>query len=89
MMNDLIASGFVVDAIVVLMAIEALALYLYNRRTSQGLRPGEVITMLLAGLCLLLALRAALTGSSWVWVAGFLAASLLAHIADIRRRWRA
>lgn len=87
MLEDLIASGRVVDAIIGFMIAEALVLSLYHRRTSLGPPPGHVVTMLLAGLFLLLALRAALTGSNWIWIAAFLAASLVAHLADLRRRW--
>ena len=44
--------------------------------------------MLLAGAFLLLALRAALTGASWIPVALWLLAALFAHLVDLVRRWR-
>ena len=87
MLAQLIESGRVVDIIVALMALEALALIVYHRRTSLGPAPADVITMLLAGLCLMLALRAALSGAGWYWIALCLLASLGAHVADLRRRW--
>jgi hypothetical protein len=87
MLEDLIASGRVVDVIMVFMGLEALGLWIYHRRTSLGPAPGDVAIMLSAGLCLLLALRAALTGANWAWIAIFLVASLVAHLADLRRRW--
>jgi hypothetical protein len=87
MLQELVASGRVVDVIIVFMALEALALHIYHRRTSHGPAPADTLLMLLAGLCLLLALRAALTGSSWLWIAAFLAAALVAHLADLHRRW--
>jgi O-antigen/teichoic acid export membrane protein len=40
-----------------------------------------------AGACLLLALRAALTGAGWAWVAAALCAALIAHLFDLVRRW--
>jgi hypothetical protein len=43
---------------------------------------------LLPGACLLLALRAALVGAPWPWVAAALAASLPLHVADLARRKR-
>ena len=43
---------------------------------------------LLAGSCLLLALRLALGQASWQWLALVLAVSLLAHLLDLRQRWR-
>jgi hypothetical protein len=38
------------------------------------------------GAMLALALRAALTGLSWPWIAGLLAASFPFHVADLLRR---
>jgi hypothetical protein len=49
----------------------------------------DAFCTLAPGACLLLALRAALTGSGWVWVAAFLTLSLPIHIADLARRRRA
>lgn len=36
----------------------------------------------------MLALRGALVGAWWGWIGLCLAASLLAHLADLRRRWQ-
>jgi hypothetical protein len=44
--------------------------------------------MLLPGICLLLAVRAALAGAAWPWVPMTLAAALVAHLLDLRSRWR-
>ena len=41
---------------------------------------------LLPGVFMLLALRAALTGAAWPWIAGALAASFPFHLADMARR---
>ncbi|MET3827605.1 MULTISPECIES: hypothetical protein [Sphingomonas] len=41
---------------------------------------------LLPGAMMLLALRAALTGLAWPWIALALAASFPAHLADLARR---
>ena len=87
MLQDMVTSGRVVDLIIAFMAVEALALFVYCRRTPLGPAPADIVAMLLAGLCLLLALRAALTGADWFWVAAFLFAALIAHLADLRRRW--
>ena len=48
--------------------------------------PGDYLVNLLPGACLLLALRAALTGTPWPWIAALLLASLLAHWQEIWRR---
>lgn len=47
----------------------------------------EIILLVLPGLCLMLAIRAALAGAAWPWVPAALAAALVAHLADIRKRW--
>lgn len=46
----------------------------------------DVLLALLPGALMVLALRAALTSDAWLPVAGWLAASLPAHLADLRRR---
>lgn len=88
MLADLIASGRVVDAIIAFMAAEAVALLVYRRIAGRGPGAADIGVMLLAGLCLLLALRAALTGAGWAWVAAFLAAALVSHLADLALRFR-
>jgi hypothetical protein len=50
-------------------------------------RASSLIATLFAGASLLLALRGALTGSSWEWVAAWLTAGLVAHLNDLRCRW--
>ena len=87
-MQELFASGHVVDLILVLMVAEALVLGLYHRRTGRGLAPGVLVTVLLAGGFLMLALRAALVGAGWPWIALFLGLGLVAHLADLVGRWR-
>ncbi len=85
-MTELFASARIVAAILALVAVEALALALWRRRAGAGPRAVEILPNLLAGACLLLALRAALLDAPWVWIAAPLAASLLAHLADLRHR---
>ncbi len=87
-MSELFASGRAVDVVLALMALEALALALYWRLRRRGIAGVDLAVSLLAGAALLLALRAALTGAAWPWVAGWLAAALGAHVADLARRWR-
>ena len=45
-----------------------------------------VVLAFLPGALILLAVRAALTGAGWPWVAAALAASFPAHLLDLRRR---
>lgn len=80
-MSALFASGHAVDIVVAVMAIEAI--FLIGRRRADG---ATIMLAFLPGLLILLAVRAALTGAGWPWVALALAASFPAHLADVRRR---
>ena len=86
-MSALFASGRVIDFILALTVLEALALVAYHRRTGRGIPAGDVVSTLASGMCLMLALRCALVGAGWMWVAACVAASGLAHLVDLRRRW--
>jgi hypothetical protein len=80
-MAALFANGRIVDAILLLTVAETLALLLWRGRT-------DLLATLLAGLALLAALRLALAGAAWPWLALALLAALAAHLADLARRWR-
>jgi hypothetical protein len=82
------ASGRAVDLILAVMAVE-IGVLLWRRRPART--RGALIDLILAfapGVCLLLALRAALTGAGWLWIALALAASFPFHLADLARRRR-
>lgn len=87
-MAELFASGRIADLIVLLTLAEGLLLSLYHRMTGRGLAPRQVISLLLPGIFLLLAMRFAMTGAWWGWVALCLSLALLAHLADLAARWR-
>jgi hypothetical protein len=87
-MRALFASGHIVDLILVLVAAEAVLLGVWHRRTGRGVALAAAAPMLCAGAGLMLAVRAALVGAWWGWVAAALLAGLLAHVADLRRRWQ-
>ncbi len=87
-MAALFASGRVIDLILVLVVLEALALIGWRRLRGHGLAIGDVVLMLLPGAVLMLAIRAALTDAGWPIVGGWLAVALVAHLLDLRRRWR-
>ncbi len=88
MLSALFASGHIIDLILAAVCLEATALLLYRRRSGAGLAFADLLPNLLAGACLLLAVRCALIGLAWVWIAAPLAASLVFHLIDLRRRWR-
>lgn len=87
-MSGLFESGRVVDLVLVLMALEGALLVWYRRRSGRGVPVGEALAFLVSGAFLLLALRAALAGAAWEWVAAPLAGAGVAHLADLRLRWR-
>ncbi len=87
MLQELIVGGRLVDLAILVTLAEGVALFAYRRITGRGPALPEVAAMLGAGLCLMLALRAALTGAPGGAIVVFLGAALVAHIVDLRRRW--
>lgn len=86
-MESLFSGGRIVDVVIAFMAVEAVAL-LVARRWGSRLGALDVLLLLVPGLCLLLAMRAALTGEGWQIIAAWLVAALLAHAGDLARRLR-
>lgn len=78
---------FLPDAILALVVLECVALIAWRLRRGKGPSPLDIAANLAAGACLLLAVRAALMGDEIVLLVA-LAASGLAHVADLSRRWR-
>jgi hypothetical protein len=88
MVAYLITSGRAVDLILLVMLVEAAVLLLLRRRIGRGPGPAELLAFLTAGAALLVALRAALVGAGWGWIALCLVVALLAHAASLALRWR-
>jgi len=84
----LFASGRIVDAILVLVVLEALVLLGMRARWGRGPAPGALLSNLASGAALMLALRAALTGTAWPGIAVWLAAALAAHLAEMVIRFQ-
>ena len=87
-MAELFASGRLIDLILGLVVIEAIALTVLHRLTGKGVAPRDLVGLLLAGAFLLVAVRFALTGADWVCIGAWLALALVAHLADLALRWR-
>lgn len=85
-MAALFESGRVVDLILAIMAIEALLFVILAISWRARLPIAGLLFNLAAGGCLLLALRAVLTGADWVVAGAWLAAALVAHVADLIQR---
>lgn len=78
-MLDLVLAGIVVEA-AVLLAV--------HRLTGRGLGRAALLPNLAAGGFLLLAARVGMGGAAWFWVSACLLAGLVAHVVDLRQRWR-
>lgn len=87
-LHALLAGGRAVDAILLLMVLEGIALVAYARTTGRGIAPAAVVANLTSGAALLVALRAAMSGWGSLAVAACLMVSFAAHVADLARRWR-
>ena len=79
-MQPFFTSGHAVDLVLAFMAAEAVALILMKRPAL------TVVLTILPGVAMMLALRAAITGAGWQWIAIWLTVSLPLHLADLRHR---
>lgn len=79
-MSWLFASGHAVDVVLAFMLLEGIWL------VARGRALLTVFLMLMPGALMLVALRAALTGLPWYWIAVPLTVSLPLHLADLRHR---
>ena len=80
-MSRLFSSGHAADMIIAVMLAEALWLVAWR-----GWPVVDMLALLLPGALIVIALRAALTGQDWRWVALPLVLSFPAHLADAARR---
>lgn len=86
-LNEFLTSAGLIDFVIVLTVLEGLTLAVYRRFRGRGLGAGDYALNLLAGLCLMLALRCAVRDAGWPWLGMCLFAAGLAHAADLRLRW--
>ncbi|MEY3633340.1 MAG: hypothetical protein RI937_1538 [Pseudomonadota bacterium] len=77
-----------VDAVMLLTALELLGLAWWYRRFGRGVPPHEIRLNLCSGLALMGALRAALSGASSLMIMLLLLVAGFFHALDIRSRWR-
>ena len=85
-MEDFVQSGRLTNVILVIMAVELAVFSFFLWRRNQGLGLLSFVASMLSGASLVLALRAALTDAGWFYVALYISASLLAHLAEIAIR---
>lgn len=82
-MEWLFRNGHAADFILAVLAAEALWLGRAGRRELLG-----AMLMLMPAALMMVALRGALTGAGWAWIALPLAISFPAHLADLNVRRR-
>lgn len=87
MINDF-PSSRIIDFILIWTAIEAMLLVAFFNKTGRGVPPVDLLANLAAGAFLMLALRGALVSAQWQWIAASLLGSFLAHLLDLRLRWK-
>ena len=88
-MAAFLPDAWIVDAIIALVAVEAIVLVLWRALTGGGLPVAETLANLSSGAALLLALRMAITGGLSASVLALLSVALIAHVADLASRWEA
>lgn len=84
-MEEFVRSGRAVDVVLLVIAIEFFVLI--GMRHGQRRRAAvDSFFALAPGAFLLLAIRAALVGADWSWIALLIAASFPFHLIDLMRR---
>jgi hypothetical protein len=86
-LQQLIATGRIVDLMLVCVIAEILIIVIYWKRTGRGIATRPLLLNAGAGISLMLSLRVCLTDGDWTWVAVFLLAALVFHVADLGQRW--
>lgn len=87
-MQELLQSGRLLDAIIVLIVAEAVLLWWFDRRWGLATRATKLWPNLASGAVLMLCVRAAVTDSEpWLLLA-LLAAALVFHLIDLSARLR-
>jgi hypothetical protein len=79
---------WLVDVAILITLAEGAVLAWWHWRTGAGVAPRGLFCNLAAGLALMAALRAALAGFGWPWVAAGLMLAAVAHTLDQIERWR-
>ena len=83
-MREIFSGTLLIDIVIAVTVIEWVLLTWWHRRTGRGIPMSELRATLMAGLYLMLALRASMMSAPW-----YLVAAGLSHAADLWRRWSA
>ena len=87
-MDAFFALGYAADVVIAWLLVEAVWIAWFHRRTGGGVAPKDAAAAWCAGLFLALALRGALTDAPAPVLGVLLLAAGVAHLADLRQRWR-
>jgi hypothetical protein len=87
-MLELISSGTVFGLVIGLMLLEGLVLTLHGRRSRRGMAVRDLWPNLLAGVGLLAAALTVVRGGDPRLAGSLMFVALLAHLLDLRLRWR-
>jgi hypothetical protein len=79
-------AGFI-DAVLALIGVEGLGLLIWRAKTGTGPAPRALIANLAAGACLLLVVRALITGAGLIATFVPMTLALVAHGLDLAARW--
>jgi hypothetical protein len=86
-MDTFISDGRIVSVALMMVLLEMAALAAWFYRTGRGFAPASLVVKLAPGVCLLLALAAALRDAGSAWLALWLTAAGIAHAFDLWRSW--
>ena len=87
-LDSLLTGTRLIDVVIVATLIEWAVLLLLWRQRERGVPPRLLGWMLLPGLCLMLAVRSVITGAPWYWLPLLLTLAGLAHVLDLKSRWK-
>lgn len=87
-LENLIDSGRIIDIAIAVMALELLVLIALDRMGRLKVNISGLIVNLGAGGSLAMAVRASLTESSYLVIAGWLVSALVFHMLDVSSRVR-
>ena len=88
-MQEFFSGTLLIDIVISVTLVEWGVLSWWHRRTGRGIPMSELQATLLAGLYLMIALRASMVSAPWYVVAVLLLAAGLSHASDLWRRWSA
>ena len=80
LMESFVSSGLAVDVVLCVVVIELVIL------CRNGWKFYDALVLLLPAAFILIAVRAAILDTHWIWIVAPLALAFPAHLADLRRR---